>query len=71
MFAKRLQQLALPMRPFDVAQGMESRVVSLDRDDGRQVGAARLRTLRSTGQVVYSAWYGAHHRGDDCFDEKK
>ena len=59
VFAKRLQQLALPLRPLDVALGMESRVVALRAADGRQLGAAWLRTLRSTGQVVYSGWYGS------------
>jgi hypothetical protein len=59
VFARRLQQLALPLRPLDVAKGMESRVVSLRDAGGRQLGAAWLRTLRSTGQVVYSGWYGA------------
>src|SRR5258706_819605 len=58
VFAKRLQQLALPLRPLDVALGMESRVVALRGADGVQLGAAWLRTLRSTGQVVYSGWYG-------------
>jgi hypothetical protein len=57
VFARRLQQLALPLRPLDVAHGMESRVVGLERD-GVQLGAAWLRKLRSTGQVVYSGWYG-------------
>ena len=59
LFARRLQQLALPLRPLDVAQGMESRVVALKSADGRQLGAAWLRRLRSTGQVVYSGWYGS------------
>ena len=58
VFSQRLQQLALPLRPLDVAQGMDSRVVSLRRADGVQLGAAWLRTLRSTGQVMYSGWYG-------------
>jgi len=58
VFARRLQQLALPLRPLDVAHGMESRVVALRDDSGAQLGAAWLRTLRSTGQVVYSGWYG-------------
>jgi hypothetical protein len=59
LFARRLQQLALPLRPLDVALGIDSRVVSVLGADGRQLGAAWLRTLRSTGQVVYSGWYGA------------
>jgi hypothetical protein len=58
LFARRLQQLALPLRPLDVAQGMDSRVVSVRGVDGLQLGAAWLRTLRATGQVVYSGWYG-------------
>ena len=58
VFAKRLQQLALPLRPLDVALGMDSRVVALGGVDGPQLGAAWLRTLRSTGQIVYSGWYG-------------
>lgn len=58
LFAKRLQQLALPLHPLDAAQGMDSRVVTLTGEGGNQLGAAWLRTLRSTGQVVYSGWYG-------------
>jgi hypothetical protein len=58
VFAKRLQQLALPLRSLEVSQGMESRVVSLRDADDRQLGAAWLRKLRSTGQIVYSGWYG-------------
>ena len=42
VFAQRLQQLALPLRPLDVAQGMDSRVVSIRRPDGAQLGAAWL-----------------------------
>lgn len=58
LFARRLQQLSLPLRPLDAARGIDSRVVTVVSDDGRQLGAAWLRTLRSTGQVVYSGWYG-------------
>ena len=57
-FARRLQQLALPLRPLDAAQGMDSRVVTVRDVNGVQLGAAWLRTLRSTGQTVYSGWYG-------------
>jgi hypothetical protein len=59
LFATRLQQLALPLRPVGAAQGMDSRVVALRHDNGKQVGAAWLRTLRSTGQVVYSGLYSS------------
>jgi hypothetical protein len=58
LFSKRLQQLALPIRDRDVAQGMDSQVRVL-RVDGVQVGAAWLRTLRSNGAVMYSGWYDA------------
>lgn len=58
VFARRLQQLALPLRPRDTALGMISRVVCVRDADGRQLGAAWLRTLRSNGQTVYSGWYG-------------
>jgi hypothetical protein len=58
VFAQRLQQLALPLRALDVARGMDSRVVRIVDDRGAQLGAAWLRTLRSTGAVVYSGWYG-------------
>jgi hypothetical protein len=58
VFARRLEQLALPLRPLDVARGMDSRVVAVRDQLGTQLGAAWLRTLRSTGQTVYSGWYG-------------
>jgi hypothetical protein len=58
VFAQRLQQLSLPLRPLDAAFGMDSRVFTVSGQHGRQVGAAWLRTLRSTGQTVYSGWYG-------------
>lgn len=58
VFARRLGQLALPLRPLDVAQGMDSRVVGVRAPDGTQLGAAWIRTLRSTGQLVYSGCYG-------------
>lgn len=58
VFARRLQQLALPLHALDAAQGMDSRVVTVQDIDGAQLGAAWLRTLRSTGQTVYSGWYG-------------
>jgi hypothetical protein len=57
VFARRLQQLALPLRPLDVAHGMDSRVMAFERD-GRQIATAWLRNLRSTGQTVYSGCYG-------------
>lgn len=58
LFARRLHQLSLPLRPLDSALGIDSRVVKVVDDDGAQLGAAWLRTLRSTRETVYSGWYG-------------
>ncbi len=57
VFARRLQQLNLPLRPFDTAYGMDSEVMAVRDEGGSQIGAAWLRTLRSTGQTIYSGWY--------------
>ncbi|WP_307816422.1 hypothetical protein [Nocardioides limicola] len=59
LFGKRVQQLALPMRPLDVAHGMDSRVSVIHDAAGRQVAAGWIRTLRSTGEVVFSGCYSA------------
>ena len=58
LFSRRLAQLSLPLRPLDTALGMDSRVVTVTLPDGSHAGTAWLRTLRSTGQTVYSGWYG-------------
>lgn len=58
-FGRRVQQLALPTRPLDVALGMDSRVVSIVDDEGRQRAAGWLRTLRATGEYVYSGCYSS------------
>jgi len=57
VFARRLEQLNLPLRPLDVARGMDSRVRTVVDSDGRQLGAAWLRNHRATGQTIYSGWY--------------
>lgn len=59
VFGRRVQQLALPTRPMDVAHGMDSRVVRLLRRDGTQHAAGWLRTLAATGEYVYSGCYSA------------
>ena len=56
VFARRLEQLALPLRPRDLTAGMASAVTPLRRD-GHQVAALWLRHLRSTGSVVFSGLY--------------
>lgn len=58
LFSRRLDQLNLPLRPLDVANGMDSRIVLIQGSSGSRLGAAWLRTLRATGQTVYSGWYG-------------
>ena len=57
LFGKRVGQLALPMRPLDVALGMDSRVSVITDHAGDQQAAAWVRTLRSTGEYVYSGCY--------------
>ena len=58
-FGRRVQQLALPTRPLDVALGMDSRVATIVDAGGEQRAAGWLRTLRSTGEYVYSGCYSA------------
>lgn len=56
-FGRRVQQLALPTRPLDVAHGMDSRVAVIVGPDDKQRAAGWIRTLRSTGEYVYSGCY--------------
>lgn len=64
VFGKRIEQLALPMRPLDVAQGMDSRVSVIRDAAGHQVGAGWLRTLRATGDYVFSGCYATRRLPD-------
>lgn len=57
LFGRRVQQLALPIRPLDTAHGMDSRVIAVLDAEGRQQFAAWLRTLRATGEYVFSGCY--------------
>jgi hypothetical protein len=50
------------MRPLDSAQDMDSTIIVITGPDGRQCEAAWLRTLRSTGDYVYSGCYSTRHR---------
>ncbi len=59
LFGRRVQQLALPTRPLAVAHGMDSRVVAILGPGGDQRAAGWLRTLRSTGEYVYSGCYSS------------
>lgn len=58
LFARRLRQLSLPVDPLEVAHGMHSRVTGLVARDGRHLGTAWQRTLRSTGATVFGGFYG-------------
>lgn len=57
LFGRRVQQLALPMRALDVAHGIDSRVSVIADTEGNQLAAAWLRTLRATGDYVFSGCY--------------
>ncbi|WP_028652489.1 hypothetical protein [Nocardioides halotolerans] len=59
LFGRRVEQLALPMRPLDVAHGMDSRVTPIRDGDGAQLAAAWMRTLRGSGRRVFSGSYSA------------
>ncbi|UOY03287.1 hypothetical protein [Blastococcus sp. PRF04-17] len=58
VFARRLQQLSLPLRPLQAAHGMSSEVRSVVDADGTVLGTSWHRRLRSTGETVFSGWYG-------------
>jgi len=57
LFGRRVQQLALPTHPLDVAHGMDSSVTVVQDAEGVQRAAIWLRTLRRTGGTVYSGQY--------------
>ena len=57
LFGRRVQQLALPMRPLDVAHGIDSKVSVIADAEGNQLAAAWLRTLRATEDYVFSGCY--------------
>lgn len=57
LYGRRVEQLAMPMRPLDVAHGMDSRITLIRDGDGAQVAAAWIRTLCSSGRRVFSGSY--------------
>ncbi|MFX4271615.1 hypothetical protein ACQBAR_00025 [Propionibacteriaceae bacterium Y1685] len=57
LYGRRVHQLALPVRPLEVSRGMDSRVVRFVGADGASLGSAWLRTLRRTGEFVFSGLY--------------
>ena len=56
-FGRRVHQLAIPIDPLKTSRGMDSRVIVLLDADRQQESAAWIRTLRSTGEYVYSGRY--------------
>jgi hypothetical protein len=58
LFTQRLQQLNLPLNSSNAVRRIESRVISMLTTDGEEIGVAWMRTLPTTGQYVYSGWYG-------------
>jgi hypothetical protein len=59
LWGRRVEQLALPTRPLDVARGMDSQVTPIRDGSGSQVAAAWTRTLRGSGRPVFSGAYSA------------
>lgn len=59
LYGRRVEQLALPMRPLDVARGMDSQITLIRDRQGTQVGAAWMRSLRGSGRHVFSGSYSA------------
>lgn len=59
LYGRRVEQLALPMRPLEVARGMDGRVTPIRDHSGSQVAAAWVRTLRGSGRHVFSGSYSA------------
>lgn len=59
LWGRRVEQLALPMRPLDVAHGMDSRVTPIRDHHDIQVAAAWTRTLLGNGRPVFSGAYSA------------
>lgn len=57
LWARRVEQLALPMRPLDVSRGLDGVVTPVLDRDGQHVASAWTRTLRSTGRTVFSGAY--------------
>ncbi len=57
LYGKRLQQLALPVDALAVAHGVDSEIVAIVGPEGDHAGAAWLRTLRRTGDYMFSGYY--------------
>jgi len=58
LFAQRLEQFDIPIRSHGAVYEVNSRIVRVLDQRGAQLGAAWLRTLAATEQIIYSGWYG-------------
>jgi len=58
LFARRLQQFSLPLRPLETSHGMSSTVTQVLSPTGECLGAGWQRTVRRTGETIYAGWYG-------------
>lgn len=57
-FGRRVGQLAIPTDPLAMARGMDSQVSVVLGPDGSHRGTGWHRTVRTTGEVVFSGFYG-------------
>lgn len=57
VFARRLEQLSLPLRMRDVSRGIDSRVLRVTVNGDGPSAAAWVRTLRATARTIYSGFY--------------
>lgn len=57
LFGRRVQQLALPTRRSDTADGIDSVISPVVDDGGTRLFAVWLRRLRASGDVVFSGSY--------------
>lgn len=57
-FGRRVGQLAIPTDPLAMARGMDSRISVVTGRDGTRRGTGWHRTLRATGEIVFSGFYG-------------
>ena len=56
-YGRRVQQLALPVNLMSVACGVDSSITRVADADGRHAGSAWLRTLRKSGDYLFSGYY--------------
>ncbi|MCQ4120929.1 hypothetical protein [Rhodococcus tibetensis] len=59
LYGRRIQQLALPVNALAVAHGVDSQITTVLDSHGNHAGAAWLRTLRKSGDYMYSGYYRA------------